>query len=116
MGKNMIIEVFFIIFLITVVLDMCLFDYLVRWEYEHHRDQWEKDGKPSGYIIWCPKESIPMQLGRTEIKHDLNFFWTFKMPQWAAESIECRRWFFLKRICDIVSCSVLLVLIILLFR
>ena len=35
----------------AVVYGMWVFDRLIRWEYEHHREQWERDGKPVG-IFW----------------------------------------------------------------
>jgi len=39
----------------AIVYQMWLFDCLIRCEYEHHREQWERDGKPSGFF-WHPKE------------------------------------------------------------
>ena len=46
----------------TVLYNLWLFDCLARWEYEHHREQWERDGKPSGFLAWRPKE--PKSLSR----------------------------------------------------
>lgn len=74
----------------TVLYNLWLFDCLARWEYEHHREQWERDGKPSGFLTWRPKEPKSWSSGRVE--QHLNMKWTFKTPGWASASPECRHW------------------------
>lgn len=66
-----------------------LFDQLVRWEYEHHREQWERDGKPKG-VCWRG-EGRPVWEGDFA-KNRLVFIWAFSTPAWAKESPCCRRW------------------------
>jgi hypothetical protein len=72
-----------------VIYCIWLFDQLVRWEYEHHRAQWEKDGKPKG-ICWRA-EGRPMWEGDFA-KLRVFFFWAFNTPAWAKASPCCRRW------------------------
>ena len=73
----------------AIVYHMWLFDYLVRWEYEHHREQWERDGKPSGFF-WRPKECVFWS--SHSAMHRLAGIVIFRTPDWAAERPECRRW------------------------
>jgi hypothetical protein len=72
----------------SVAWAMWVFDLIVRWQYEHLREQWELDGKPNG-IFWCAKESN----GRSSeiAKERLFFTLNFKTPRWIAQSPECRR-------------------------
>jgi len=93
----------------TVLYNLWLFNCLVRWEYEHHHVQWERDGKPTG-LLWRPKECKFWASGRVEQR--LNLLWLFKTPEWAAQSPECRRWLVQRRI--ITSVASLVVLIVLL--
>ena len=72
----------------SVAWNMWVFDLLVRWQHEHLREQWERDGKPHG-IFWCAEESN----GRSSevAKERLYFSLIFKTPRWIAQSPECRR-------------------------
>ena len=82
---------------------MYLFDNLVKWQYEHNREQWEKDGKPYGFMTWPPKgfPSKGWSLGLTEKRLDGS--WLCKTPKWVSESKDCLRWLFYKRICICVA-------------
>jgi hypothetical protein len=85
---------------LSVVRAMWLFDSLVRWQYEHLREQWESDGKPHG-IFWSAKESDGR---RSETaKQRLNVVWLFKTPEWIARFPECRRWLSHYRIAAVIS-------------
>jgi len=70
---------------------MWLFDCLVRWEYDHHREQWERDGKPDGFF-WRAKECVFWSSDFAKKK--LSFWWMFKTPGWISESQRTRRWLF----------------------
>lgn len=85
----------------AVLYNLWLFDCLARWEYEHNREQWERDGKPSGFLTWRPKEPKSWPSGRVE--QHLNMKWTFKTPGWASASPECRRWIIQKRITTLAA-------------
>lgn len=94
-----------IVVIATILYQMSLFDRLIRWEYDHHRDQWERDGKPDGYF-WrageCKFWSSDMA------KKRLTGVWLFKTPGWAATSPECRRWLAQTRITSLVASLILL--------
>jgi hypothetical protein len=93
-----------------VFYNLWLFDRLARWEYEHHREQWERDGKPSGFLFWRPKESDGWSSGR--IEQSLNLRWTFKMPDWAAKHSECRWWIIQKRISSLAVVLIILTVLV----
>lgn len=78
-----------IVAILTAVYQMWLFDRLIRWEYEYHRDQWERDGKPDGFF-WRAQECKVWSGDMA--KKRLTTGWIFKTPGWAANSPECRRW------------------------
>jgi hypothetical protein len=64
------------------------FDRLVRWEYDHHRDQWLKDGRPD-WFFWRANECD--FFFSSIAKQKLTFVWLFKTPAWADGNIECIR-------------------------
>jgi hypothetical protein len=67
------------------------FDYLVRWEYQHHRDHWDADGKPDGFFWRAPE----CKFWSSDIaKKRLSFRWLFRTPPWAREATVCRRCLF----------------------
>jgi hypothetical protein len=94
---------------LAVLYNMWLFDLLVEWEFEHHREQWERDGKPTGFLCWCPKEG--KVFSDSGAAQHLNFIWLFRTPDWATESSECRRWLAYKRVTTLVASLVVLVLL-----
>lgn len=78
-----------ILALLAIVYAMWNFDRLVRWEYEHHRGEWERDGKPDGYF-WKAEEC---KIWASDMaKKRLGVYWLIATPEWAANSLECRRW------------------------
>jgi hypothetical protein len=89
----------------TALYNLWLFNCLVRWEYQHQREQWERDGKPTG-LLWRPKECEFRLSGNVEQR--LNLLWLFTTPEWAAQSPECCRWLAQKRIITLVACIVVL--------
>jgi hypothetical protein len=89
-------------------------DRLVQWEYEHHRDQWERDGKPSGFF-WRAKECTSWS--SRIAKNRVSGAWLYKAPCWVAASPECRRWLAQARIISIVATmAILIVTLTLIFR
>lgn len=90
---------------LAALCNMWLFDCLVKWEYEHHREQWERDGRPTGFLRWHPKE------GRfwsgSGAAQQLNFVWLFKTPEWARGNSECRRLLAYKRVTTLAALVVL---------
>jgi hypothetical protein len=94
--------------ILAIVYQMWLFDCLVRWEYEHRREQWERDGKPSGFY-WRPKESL-FWLSNSAM-HRLAGVLVFRTPDWAVEVPECRRWILQMRLSILVAgiCALLFI-------
>ena len=72
-----------------VVYGMWLFDRLVRWEYEHHREEWERDGRPDGFF-WRAEGCTSWKSNIA--KKRLSVAWLFDTPLWAASAPECRPW------------------------
>ena len=84
----------------SIACAMWTFDLLVRWQYEHVREQWERDGKPHG-IFWSAAECVGC---RSEVaKQRIFFLWNFKRPDWIAQSPECKRWLLRFRVAGITS-------------
>jgi len=94
---------------LAAMYNMWLFDRLVEWEYKNHREQWERDGKPTGCLFWHPSEPKGLSSGRVE--QCLNCKWMFKMPSWATTSLECRRWIAYKRVSTLIASLVVLALL-----
>jgi len=97
---------------LAIVYQMWLFDCLVRWEYEHHREQWERDGKPSGFH-WRPKECV-FWLSNSAM-HRLAGVFIFKTPDWAA-GLECRRWLRLMRAAFLAGVVCIIAFAVVVFR
>jgi hypothetical protein len=78
----------------AIIYYMKLFDLLVGWEYQNHRDQWERDGKPDGFF-WRGAECIPRSSGLAKKRLDVK--WLFKTPDWAVQNTKCRFWLMQRR-------------------
>jgi hypothetical protein len=70
-------------------------DSILRWEYDHHRAEWEKDGRPSGFS-WRAEGTS--RLSGDGARNRLLFLWMFKTPEWARQTPQCYRWFRQRRI------------------
>ena len=77
----------FIIAVSAAAYGSWLFDKLVRWEYENHRSEWERDGKPDGYF-WRPAEAT--RWASDNAKKRLGLAWLFITPQWIETQPKCR--------------------------
>jgi hypothetical protein len=71
------------------------FDGLVRHEYRFHRDTWEKDGRPRGFLFVPPERTF---FGSNFAFHRCVWSWLFHTPSWvsgdpAAKTLHSRlRW------------------------
>jgi ABC-type anion transport system duplicated permease subunit len=99
--------------ILAIVYHMWLFDCLVRWEYEHHREQWERDGKPRGFY-WRPKECV-FWLSHSAMQR-LAGIVVFRTPSWAVERPECRRWILGMRVTLLVAITCVLLFIEVVFK
>jgi hypothetical protein len=98
----------------AVLYAMRLFDHLVQWEYEHAREQWNRDGNPDGFFWRAAECSV---LKSDLAKKRLGVLWLFRTPAWAAQSVECRKWLVQHRLISAaVAFAVFVVLSRLLFR
>jgi len=86
--------------LASVIYNMWLFDRLVRWEYDHQREQWQRDGSPDGYF-WRPPGCTFWSSDMA--KKRLGLLWLFSTPQWMAESPKCRRWLLQTRVISLLA-------------
>jgi hypothetical protein len=92
----------------TVLYNMWLFDCLIRWEYEHHREEWERDGKPDGFF-WRAKDCKFWSSDMA--KKRITGAWLLKTPAWASKSPECRRWLAHVRVIALVASIVVLTIL-----
>lgn len=76
-----------------VIANFC-FDALLRHQYEHFPEAWERSGKPRGHS-WRPPHQRWAWSG-SEALGRIHSDWLFDTPEWAAEDAEAmrllRRW------------------------
>src|SRR5947207_10126469 len=56
-----------------------LLDQLLKYEYRYHPDDWDADGKPSGFL-WCPPDAQWLFTVLRPFAPPLG--WLFKSPAW----------------------------------
>lgn len=80
----------FVIGLPMLLAAFTMFDQILEFEYRHHRSDWDKDGKPRGFL-WKADECV---LVMSEFaKQNVCIKWLFHTPLWARESVECNKTF-----------------------
>jgi hypothetical protein len=78
----------FVIALIPVLIASLYFlDRLIRYEYHHHREAWERDGRLVGYLF-RPREATWFRSGFAF--HRCAFGWLFYTPEWAHRDSDAR--------------------------
>jgi len=81
--------IYFAVLILILLIDFILFDKILRFEYENHREIWEEDQKPIG-ILWVPdKASV---LYGSYARNSLAIKWLFKNPQWAQNERKVTEW------------------------
>lgn len=89
----MISLVVFSLFLASAIVTFCLFDSLVKIEFERHREHWILDGKPIGFF-WQPKGSgdsfLSLLLGGSVARSRRSMEWLFLTPDWAMTDTDVR--------------------------
>jgi hypothetical protein len=95
---------------LTIVYQMWLFSCFRRWEYENHREQWERDIKPTGLHL------LPKSWMRGAMEKHLYGIWLFKTPDWAATSPKCCRWLMQMRVAALIGYLGMAVFFVILFR
>jgi hypothetical protein len=69
------------IFLIVLVLPLFLLSRLLKIEHDDFRDQWERDGRPSGMPFWIPLDDLHL-MGFRSYPWFVGYLWLFKTPDW----------------------------------
>jgi hypothetical protein len=72
---------------VVVLPTMLLFDGLVEFEYDWHRDAWEADGRPTGYLFFRPPEARWFSVNTSV----LFIAWLISTPSWARQNTSCLR-------------------------
>ncbi len=52
----MLIHVFIIVYLIIILLSLTVYDSLLKQQYNFHKEEWIKSGRPRGFLF-CPDNS-----------------------------------------------------------
>jgi hypothetical protein len=79
---------FFGVTLFAVLISAFYFlDRLIRYEYQFHRDAWDRDGRPVGYLF-RPPEATWFRSGFAF--HRCAFGWLFYTPQWTRDDSAAR--------------------------
>lgn len=89
----MISLVVFSLFLVLLIVTFCLFDKLVKIEFERHHEHWILDGKPIGFF-WQPKQTghsfLFLWVGGSVARSRRSMEWLFLTPDWAITDTEVR--------------------------
>jgi len=85
---TMAVTVFLIALIVVLISAFYFLDVLVRHEYQFHRNAWEEDGRPTGYVF-CPLEAtfFRSRLAFTR----LSMAWLFWTPQWMRDDSGARK-------------------------
>ncbi len=74
-------------FIAAVLASCTLFDRLVKLEHSRHRSDWEKDGRPHGYV-WQPAERGALKgIWNREVR---SAGWYLRTPDWVQADSEAR--------------------------
>src|SRR6266704_3268357 len=78
----------FLVTLIAVLFGAFYFlDRLIRYEYQFHREAWERDGRPVGFFFRPPETSW---LHSSFAFQRCAFAWLFRTPQWTRDDSAAR--------------------------
>ena len=67
---------------------------LIRFEYEHVRNQWEKDGEPRGMLFWRAPQFPKSFLRKYFLSNPglTSMLWTFVTPKWVEDFPEAKKY------------------------
>lgn len=94
-------KIFTILFLITVVISLLLFDIVLRKQQRNHNAQWKRDGCPWGFFKFERAVGI---LAGCKARNVVFNQWLFKAPAWLAADPAALRYLYLFRISIVVGC------------
>jgi hypothetical protein len=81
------LTVFGIALAVVLIASLYFLDRLIRYEYQFHRDVWERDGRPVGYLF-RPLEASWFRSGLAF--HRCAFRWLFYTPQWTRDDLAAK--------------------------
>ena len=90
-----------ILFFPLGIVDFIVLDRLVRFEYVNWRMEWEKDGRPHGYLFFPPESKsfggLLVSLRSSRALRTVWIEWLFKTPEWMANQEGAQRLIWLHR-------------------
>lgn len=93
--------VFFAIFFVSILGCFLIFDLVLRSEYEHHRENWVKDGMPHGFFF-RPSESAGFFNSWIAMQSNLLLL-GFRTPNWIPSDSYLRKLLWLFRSLQIIG-------------
>ncbi len=89
-----------------LIVAFIMFDRVIRYEYENHKNNWEKDGKSFGFF-WIPLENRKRFIFFPSFKSSwarnrLAFYWLFITPDWVKENKKIYKDLKILRFCVLV--------------
>ena len=101
-----------IIFAISILVDMALFDIIVRRQYRNYYSYWKRDGSPWGFFSTL-KEVGPIK--GSWARQKVAFQWAWGTPEWALSDQQTGNYLILYKISNLITvitwCFLLKVLI-----
>jgi hypothetical protein len=82
------LAVFGLALLSALIAAFYFLDRLIRHEYQFHREAWEQDGRPVGYLF-RPPEGTWLRSGFAF--HWCSFAWLFHTPPWVRDDSSAKR-------------------------
>jgi hypothetical protein len=76
------LTVFLVALIVFLISAFYFLDRLIRYEYQFHREAWERDGRPVGYLF-RPPEATWFRSGFAFQR--CAFGWLFYTPQWTRD-------------------------------
>ncbi len=80
------------LFILALVVLICVliwsfitFDSLLRIEYEHFTDNWESDGRPTGFF-WHPS-GVKVTIRSSWARGRCALLWPIRPPKWVSSSV-----------------------------
>src|SRR6266699_7197432 len=96
----------------VLVSSLYFLDRLIRYEYQFHRDAWERDGRPVGYLF-RPGETTWFRSALAF--HRCAFGWLFYTPRWRDDDSAAKKLLSRLRWCVLVWNIGILIFFLLLF-
>lgn len=77
-----------VVMMISIVACLMQFDHLVRYMHEHHQEEWNRSGAPTGFF-WVPEGQSWWSAWFSG--HRMRAKWFFCEPEWAKKDVVADR-------------------------